>query len=121
VPRDQREAMLALGATRWETIRMVVIPYARTGILGGLMLALGRALGETMAVTMLIGNRPEISPCLFNPAYTLASQIANEFTEASTELYLSALIELGLVLFFITFLMNILARLLVLRLQGGRR
>lgn len=121
VPRDQREAMLALGATRWETIRMVVLPYARTGILGGLMLALGRALGETMAVTMLIGNRPEISLCLFSPAHTLASQIANEFTEASTALYLSALIELGLVLFFITLIMNILARLLIWRLQTGGR
>ncbi len=121
VPRAQREAMLALGATRWETIWHVVIPYARSGIIGGLMLALGRALGETMAVTMLIGNRPEISACLFNPAYTLASQIANEFTEATSELYLSALIELGLVLFLITFVMNILARLLVLKVGGGGR
>ena len=121
VPRAQREAMLALGATRWETIWKVVIPYARSGIIGGIMLALGRALGETMAVTMLIGNRPEISACLFSPAYTLASQIANEFTEATSSLYLSALIELGLVLFFITFLMNIFARLLVLRVSRGRR
>ena len=122
VPRDQREAMLALGATRWETIWNVVIPYARSGIVGGLMLALGRALGETMAVTMLIGNRPDMSPCLFSPAYTLASQIANEFTEATSELYLSSLIELGLVLFFITFLMNIFARLLVLSMgKSGRR
>ncbi|NPA90963.1 MAG: phosphate ABC transporter permease subunit PstC [Chloroflexi bacterium] len=121
VPREQREGMLALGATRWETIWHVVIPYARSGIIGGLMLALGRALGETMAVTMLIGNRPDISLCLFNPAYTLASQIANEFTEATSELYVSALIELGLVLFAITFLMNIFARLLVLRVSGGRR
>ena len=122
VPRAQREAMLALGATRWETIWHVVIPYARSGIVGGLMLALGRALGETMAVTMLIGNRPDISLCLFNPAYTLASQIANEFTEATSEIYLSALIELGLILFAITFLMNILARLLVLSMgRSGRR
>ena len=121
VPRAQREAMLALGATRWETIWKVVIPYARSGIIGGIMLALGRALGETMAVTMLIGNRPEISACLFSPTYTLASQIANEFTEATSSLYLSALIELGLVLFFITFLMNIFARLLVLRVSRGRR
>ncbi len=120
VPRTQREAMLALGATRWETIWKVVIPYARSGIIGGIMLALGRALGETMAVTMLIGNRPEMSACLFSPAYTLASQIANEFTEATSALYLSALIELGLVLFFITFLMNIFARLLVLRVSRGR-
>lgn len=122
VPKDQREAMLALGATRWETIWHVVIPYARSGIVGGIMLALGRALGETMAVTMLIGNRPEMSVCLFNPAYTLASQIANEFTEATSDIYLSALIELGLVLFAITFLMNVLARLLVLRMgTSGRR
>lgn len=121
VPRDQREAMLALGATRWETIWHAVIPYARSGIVGGLMLALGRALGETMAVTMLIGNRPEMSTCLFNPAYTLASQIANEFTEATSAVYLSALIELGLVLFLITFSMNILARLLVLSMGGNRR
>ncbi len=122
VPREQREALLALGATRWETIWHVVIPYARSGIIGGLMLALGRALGETMAVTMLIGNRPDISLCLFSPAYTLASQIANEFTEATSELYLSALVELGLVLFAITFFMNILARLLVMRMGGsGRR
>jgi len=122
VPRAQREAMLALGATRWETIWYVVVPYARSGIIGGLMLALGRALGETMAVTMLIGNRPEISACLFDPAYTLASQIANEFTEATSALYLSALIELGLVLFAITFLMNIFARLLVMSMgPSGRR
>ncbi len=121
VPRDQREAMLALGATRWETIWHVVVPYARSGIIGGLMLALGRALGETMAVTMLIGNRPDISICLFNPAYTLASQIANEFTEATSEIYLSALVELGLVLFIITLLMNVFARLLVLSMGGTRR
>lgn len=122
VPRDQREAMLALGATRWEAIWKVVIPYARSGIIGGVMLALGRALGETMAVTMLIGNRPEMSLCLFSPSYTLASQIANEFTEATSAVYLSSLIELGLVLFLITFLMNVIARLLVLRVsRGGRR
>lgn len=123
VPDDQREAMLALGATQWETIWRVVVPYARSGIVGGLVLALGRAIGETMAVTMLIGNRPEISACLFNPAYTLASQIANEFTEATSDLYVSVLIELGLVLFVITFLLNGLARLLVWRISRrvGRR
>ena len=123
VPNDQREAMLALGATRWETIWRAVVPIARPGIIGGLMLALGRALGETMAVTMLIGNRPEISACLFNPAYTLASQIANEFTEATSDLYVSVLIELGLVLFVITLILNALARLLVqhINAQGGGR
>ncbi len=121
VPNDQREAMLALGATRWETIWRAVVPYARSGIVGGLMLALGRAVGETMAVTMVIGNRPQVSACLFNPAYTLASQIANEFTEATSDLYISVLIELGLVLFVITLILNGLARLLVWRMEGGRR
>jgi len=119
VPHDQREAMLALGATRWETIWRVVVPYARSGIIGGLMLGLGRAVGETMAVTMVIGNRPEISACLFNPAYTLASLIANEFTEATYDLYVSVLIELGLVLFGVTLLLNALARLLVSRVGSG--
>jgi phosphate transport system permease protein len=118
VPNDQREAMLALGATRWETIWRVVVPYARSGIIGGLMLGLGRAVGETMAVTMVIGNRPDISACLFNPAYTLASLIANEFTEATYDLYVSVLIELGLVLFGVTLLLNALARLLVSRVGG---
>lgn len=121
VPDDQREAMLALGATRWETIWQVVVPYARSGIVGGLMLALGRAVGETMAVTMVIGNRPDISACLFNPAYTLASQIANEFTEATTDIHVSVLIELGLVLFVITLILNALAQLLVWRMNGGAR
>ena len=115
VPNEQREAMLALGATRWESIWQAVVPYARSGIIGGLMLALGRAVGETMAVTMLIGNRPEISTCIFNPAYTLASQIANEFTEATSDLYVSVLVELGLVLFVATLVLNGLARLLVWR------
>jgi len=119
VPDHQREAMLALGATRWETIWKAVVPYARSGIMGGVMLALGRAVGETMAVTMLIGNRPEISACLFNPAYTLASQIANEFTEATSNLYVSVLIELGLVLFVITLILNGLARILVWRVSRG--
>lgn len=119
VPNDQREAMLALGATHWETIWRAVVPYARSGIIGGLMLALGRAIGETMAVTMLIGNRPEISACLFSPAYTLASQIANEFTEATSDMYVSVLIELGLVLFVITLILNGLARLLVWRMNRG--
>ena len=102
VPGIQREGMLALGATRWETISRAVLPYARSGILGAVILGLGRALGETMAVTMLIGNRPEISLSLFAPSYTMASVIANEFTEATYDLYLAALIEIGLVLFGVT-------------------
>ncbi len=116
VPRSQREAMLAVGATRWETIQQAVLPYARSGILGAVMLGLGRALGETMAVTMVIGNRPEVSASLFAPAYTMASVIANEFSEATYALYLGALIEVGLVLFFVTFVMNAGARLLVWRM-----
>lgn len=119
VPNDQREAMLALGATRWETIWRAVVPYARSGIIGGLMLALGRAVGETMAVTMLIGNRPDMSACLFNPAYTLSSQIANEFTEAVSAVHVSVLIELGLVLFGVTLVLNGVARLLVWRISRG--
>ncbi len=119
VPNDQREAMLALGATRWETIWRAVVPYARSGIIGGLMLALGRAVGETMAVTMLIGNRPDISACLFSPAYTLASQIANEFAEAVSAMHISALLSLGLVLFGVTLVLNGLARLLVWRIGKG--
>jgi phosphate transport system permease protein len=113
VPQNQREAALSLGATRWEMIRIAVLRNARAGILGAVILGLGRALGETMAVTMVIGNRPDISKSLFAPAYTLASVIANEFTEATGDLYLSALIEIGLALFLITIIVNILARLLV--------
>lgn len=119
VPDAQREAMLALGATRWETIRMAVLPYAGSGILGAVILGLGRALGETMAVTMVIGNRPEISASLFAPGYTMASVIANEFTEATYDLYLAALIEIGLVLFAVTLLLNAVARLLVWRVALG--
>jgi phosphate transport system permease protein len=115
VPRDQREAMLALGATRWEATSWAVLPYARSGILGAVVLGLGRALGETMAVTMVIVNRPEIPVSLFQPAYTMASVIANEFTEATYELYTSALIEIGLVLFLLTVALNAVARLLVWR------
>ena len=96
VPRSQREAGLALGATRWQTIRCLVLPYAWPGILGGCFIALGRALGETMAVTMLIGNRPDISLSPFAMGNSIASVIANEFTEATYDLYLSALVELGL-------------------------
>jgi phosphate transport system permease protein len=113
VPRDQREAALALGSTRWESTWKVVLPFARTGIMGSIFLALARALGETMAVTMVIGNTPTISASLFSPGYSIAAVIANEFTEATGDLYLQSLIELGLVLFLLTFLLNGLARLLI--------
>lgn len=113
VPRDQREAALALGSTRWESTWKVVVPFARTGIMGSIFLALARALGETMAVTMVIGNTPTISASLFSPGYSIAAVIANEFTEATGDLYLQALIELGLVLFLLTFLLNGAARLLI--------
>ena len=119
VPRSQREAALALGATRWEMIRDAVIPYARSGILGGVILGLGRALGETMAVTMLIGNRPEISASLFAPGYTMASLIANEFSEATNDLHLSALMAVGAMLLLITLVVNGIARLLVHRVARG--
>jgi phosphate transport system permease protein len=112
VPGSQREAALALGATKWEMIRVVLVNGA-PGIAGAIILGLGRALGETMAVTMVIGNRPDISVSLFEPSYTIASAIANEFTEATQDLYLSALVELGLILFFVTFIVNGIARLLV--------
>ena len=113
VPRDQREAALSLGSTRWESTWKVVVPFARTGILGSIFLALARALGETMAVTMVIGNTPTISASLFSPGYSIAAVIANEFNEATGDLYTQALIELGLVLFLLTFLLNGLARLLI--------
>lgn len=119
VPNDQREGILALGATKWEMIWLVVVPYARLGILGGVILGLGRALGETMAVTMLIGNRPQISASLFAPSYTMASVIANEFTEATSPLHVASLIEVGLVLFGVTIVVNAGARLLVWRIAGG--
>lgn len=114
VPRDQREAALALGATRWESTWKVVVPFARSGIIGSIFLALARALGETMAVTMVVGNTPTISASLFSSGYSIAAVIANEFTEATDDLYLQALIELGLVLFLLTFLLNGFARLLVI-------
>jgi phosphate transport system permease protein len=114
VPRDQREAALALGSTRWESTWKVVVPFARSGIMGSIFLALARALGETVAVTMVIGNTPTISSSLFSPGYSIAAVIANEFTEATGDLYLQALIELGLVLFLLTFILNGLARLLIL-------
>jgi phosphate transport system permease protein len=119
VPRHQREGVLALGATRWEMIRTGVLRNARIGIVGGIILGLGRALGETMAVTMVIGNRPEIAKSLFAPGYTMASVIANEFSEASDDLYLSALVEIGLALFLVTLIVNALARLLVWSITRG--
>jgi phosphate transport system permease protein len=114
VPRDQREAALALGSTRWESTWKVVVPFARTGIMGSIFLALARALGETMAVTMVIGNTPTISASLFSPGYSIAAVIANEFSEATGDLYQQSLIELALVLFILTFILNGLARLLII-------
>jgi len=115
VPTAQREAALALGATRWETAWKVAMPYALPGLFGAVMLGLGRALGETMAVTMVIGNRPEIPVSLFQPAYTLASVLANEFAEATDDLHLAALMEIGLLLLLLTLVVNVVARLLVWR------
>jgi phosphate transport system permease protein len=115
VPRSQREAALALGATRWEMIWDAVLPFARSGIIGGIILGLGRALGETMAVTMVIGNRHEISASLFAPGYTMASVIANEFSEATNDLHVSALMAVGAVLFLVTVIVNVIARWLVWR------
>ena len=115
VPNPLREGALALGATRWEMVRKAVLPSASSGILGAVILGLGRALGETMAVTMVIGNRAEISLSLFDPSYSLASVIANEYAEASGDLYLAALTELGLILFGVTVVLNIVARLLIWR------
>jgi phosphate transport system permease protein len=116
VPMSQREAAYALGATQWEAIRAALY-YARTGIMGAIMLGFGRALGETMAVTMVIGNNPQISLSLFAPQYTMAAVLANEFTEAADELYLDALIEVGLVLFAITLVVNVASRLLIWRMN----
>jgi phosphate transport system permease protein len=119
VPTAQREAALALGATRWETTRTAVLPYARSGIVGAIFLALARALGETMAVTMVIGNVAQIRASLFAPAYTIPAVIANEFAEATGDLYLAALVYAGLVLFVVTVAVNALARLLVNRVAQG--
>jgi len=118
VPREQREAALALGATKWESTFQVVLPYARLGIIGSIFLALARALGETMAVTMVIGNSPKISASLFAPGYTIAAVIANEFTEATGDMYLSSLIELGLVLFLLTMIINAGAQILIVATAG---
>ncbi len=114
VPRDLREAALAVGATKWESTWQVVVPFARTGIIGSVFLALARALGETMAVTMVIGNTPQIQRSLLAPGYSIAAAIANQFSEASDEVYRSALIELGLVLFALTIVINGAARLLIM-------
>lgn len=119
VPQAQRDAALALGSTKWETTR-VVLQNARSGMTGAVILGLGRAVGETMAVTMVIGNRPEIASSLFAPSFTIASAIANEFTEATSEVYRHALVELGLILFVITFVINALARLLVWGVTRGQ-
>src|SRR5205823_10844211 len=116
VPDLQREAAYALGATRWEVTRIAVLSYAKSGLFGAAVLGLGRALGETMAVTMVIGNRPEISASLLAPGYTLASVLANEFTEATSDLYVHTLIEIGLVLFVITILANAIGRLILYKM-----
>ncbi len=121
VPNSQREAMYSLGGTSWEVIRKSVLPYARSGIFGAIILGLGRAVGETMAVTMVIGNTPKISASLFAGGYTLPAVVANEFTEASTPLYLSALVEIGLILFIVALAINVFARFLVWRMTRGVR
>ena len=118
VPGLQREAAYALGATRWEVTRIAVLSYAKKGLFGAVILGLGRALGETMAVTMVIGNRPDIAASLFAPGYTLASVVANEFTEATTDMYLHSLFEIGLVLLGVTVIVNGFAQLL-LKAFGG--
>jgi phosphate transport system permease protein len=125
IPVAQREGALALGATRWEVVRQVLVPYGMSGLLGAIILGLGRALGETIAVTMVIGNNLDLSASLLHPGYTMASVIANEFSEATTELYLQSLIEIGLVLFVMTVAINLLAQALIWRVKrranlGGR-
>lgn len=117
VPLTLKESAMALGATHWEVVRMAVLPYARSGIIGSIFLALGRALGETMAVTMVIGNRPEIAASLLAPGYTMAAVLANEFTEATSDLYVHTLIEIGLVLFMITIIVNGLARWILMSMN----
>jgi phosphate transport system permease protein len=123
VPNEQREGMLALGATKWEVLTRAVVPYARTGVIGAIVLALGRAMGEAMAVVMVIGNTPAISASLFRPAYTMASVLANEFTEATGQTYVSVLVEVGVLLFALSVIVNVIARLLVWSVAprtGGR-
>ena len=121
VPGSQREAILALGATRWEMIRIVVLPYARSGVIGGAILGLARAVGETLAVTLVIGNRASLPDTLFSPTYTMSSVIANQFQEAGGEMHRAALLEVALVLLVMTFLINFIARLLVWRVTNGQR
>ena len=124
VPAHQREGAIALGATGWETTQIAVLPYARSGIFGAVILGFGRAMGETMAVTMVIGNSPLISASLFSPSYTMASVIANEFVEATSKLYISSLVEIGFLLLLVSVMVNIAARILVwklLRVEGGGR
>jgi phosphate transport system permease protein len=118
VPNLQREAAYALGATRWEVLKIAVLSYARRGLFGAAVLGLGRALGETMAVTMVIGNRPQIAASLFAPGYTLASVVANEFAEATTDLYFNALFELGLVLLVVAILVNVAAQIMLKSMTG---
>src|SRR6266545_1435523 len=119
VPASQREAALGMGATRWEAVWTAVLPYGRAGLIGAIILGLGRALGETMAVTMVIGNRHDISLSALQPAYTMAAAIANEFSEATTNMYLSALFEVGLILFVLTVVVNAVARILIWRVARG--
>src|SRR5437667_373563 len=119
VPASQREAALGMGATRWEGVWTAVLPYGRAGLIGAVILGLGRALGETMAVTMVIGNRHDISLSALQPAYTMAAAVANEFSEATTSIYLSALFEVGLILFVVTVAVNALARVLIWRVARG--
>jgi phosphate transport system permease protein len=119
VPTSQREAALAMGATRWEAVRSAVLPYGRAGLIGAVILGLGRALGETMAVTMVIGNRHDIGVSVLQPAYTMAAAIANEFSEATTATYQSALMEVGLILFVLTVAVNAIARILIWRVAKG--
>jgi phosphate transport system permease protein len=121
IAQDLREASMSLGATKWETVARVVLPASRVGIFGAIVLALGRAIGETIATTMVIGNRPEIAISLFAPSYTLASVIANEFTEANGQTYIGALLELGLLLFVVSFIINALARLMLFTVLKGER
>ncbi len=117
VPQVHKEAAYAVGATRWEAVSSIILSYGKVGIIGGIILALGRAIGETMAVTMIIGNNVKISSSLFSPAYTLASVIANEFTEATGDVYLSALFEIGLVLLLVSIFVNLVARVLIWSVQ----
>ena len=121
VPQSQKEAAIALGATRWEMIRMAVLPYGKSGILGAVILGLGRAVGETMAVTMVIGNNPQISLSLLAPAYTMPSVIANEFAETTSKLHGSALMEIGLILLVVTLIINMLAQLLLWSVTRGQK